>query len=140
MPPHQVKLSDGFSNRTSENDPKASTASPGDTGGQHLNDITHRLVFGLALFWSIFQLYIAFHPINSMIARSIHLTFAIVMVYLAFPAGKEPGTPKWLESKLYWPVAAPLCGPPMSRSSSPMLTRATEISNFAIQHLAVSLS
>ena len=46
----------------------------------------------LALCWSLFQLYIAYHPINSIIARSIHLTFAVLLVYLAFPAIRRAAT------------------------------------------------
>lgn len=46
----------------------------------------------LALCWSLFQLYIAYDPINSIIARSIHLTFAVLLVYLAFPAIRRAAT------------------------------------------------
>ncbi|MDE0028360.1 MAG: TRAP transporter permease [Deltaproteobacteria bacterium] len=46
----------------------------------------------LALCWSLFQLYIAYDPINSIIARSIHLTFAVLLVYLAFPAIRRTAT------------------------------------------------
>ncbi len=46
----------------------------------------------LALCWSLFQLYIAYRPINSIIARSIHLTFAVLLVYLAFPAIRRAAT------------------------------------------------
>ena len=46
----------------------------------------------LALCWSLFQLHIAYDPINSVIARSIHLTFAVLLVYLAFPAIRRAAT------------------------------------------------
>ncbi len=46
----------------------------------------------LALCWSLFQLYIAYYPLNSIIARSIHLTFAVLLVYLAFPAIRRAAT------------------------------------------------
>ena len=46
----------------------------------------------LALCWSVFQLYIAYYPLNSIIARSIHLTFAVLLVYLAFPAIRRAAT------------------------------------------------
>ena len=46
----------------------------------------------LALCWSLFQLYIAYRPINSIIARSIHLTFAVLLVYMSFPAIRRATT------------------------------------------------
>ena len=52
------------------------TSSPGGAVGGFL--------WVLALCWSLFQLYIAYRPINSIIARSIHLTFAVLLVYLAY--------------------------------------------------------
>ena len=36
--------------------------------------------------WSIFQLFYAFHPINTTQARSIHLAFAVGIAFLLFPA------------------------------------------------------
>jgi TRAP transporter 4TM/12TM fusion protein len=61
-------------------------AAEAEGGGHQLEDLSRWLVSGLALAWSLFQLYIAYVPINSIVARSIHLTFAIVLVYLAYPA------------------------------------------------------
>lgn len=49
-------------------------------------------LWALALCWSLFQLYIAYRPINSIIARSVHLTFAVVLVYLSFPAIRRAAT------------------------------------------------
>lgn len=43
------------------------------------------MICAIALGWSLFQLYLAYRPINSIVARSIHLTFGVVLVYLAFP-------------------------------------------------------
>ena len=60
------------------------TRSPGGTIGGFL--------WLLALCWSLFQLYIAYRPINSIIARSFHLTFAVLLVYLAFPAIRRAAT------------------------------------------------
>jgi len=71
-------------------------AAEAETGGRRPKNATSWLISGLALFWSFFQLYIAYWPINSIIARSIHLTFAITMVYLSFPGGKKPGGSPWL--------------------------------------------
>ena len=66
-------------------------AAEAESGGRNPQDLTAWLVSALALAWSCFQLYIAYVPMNSIIARSIHLTFAITMVYLAFPGAKKPG-------------------------------------------------
>ena len=54
--------------------------------------MTGGFLWTLALCWSLFQLYIAYRPLNSIIARSIHLTFAIVLVYLSFPSIRRAAT------------------------------------------------
>ena len=46
------------------------------------------LIAIIAFLWSIFQLYASYYPINSTIVRSIHLTFAIILAYLIYPAKK----------------------------------------------------
>lgn len=71
-------------------------AAEAERGGREPHDVTRWLIAGLALGWSLFQLTIAYVPINSIIARSIHLTFAIVLVFLAYPGRKGAGTPRWL--------------------------------------------
>jgi TRAP transporter 4TM/12TM fusion protein len=77
--------------------PAAETlAAEAERGGREPLNPTRWLIGGLALSWSLFQLYIAYVPINSIIARSTHLTFAIVLVFLAYPARKKPGVPRWL--------------------------------------------
>ncbi|MGG7047751.1 MULTISPECIES: TRAP transporter permease [unclassified Campylobacter] len=43
------------------------------------------LVVFLCFSWSAFQLYIAYFPLNTTIARSLHLGFAIALVYLLYP-------------------------------------------------------
>ncbi len=66
-------------------------AAEAESGGRNPGNATAWLVSTLAIGWSLFQLYIAYVPMNSIIARSIHLTFAITMVYLAFPGTKKTG-------------------------------------------------
>ncbi len=45
---------------------------------------------GLVAFsWSLFQLYTAFVPTNSTMVRSIHLSFAILLTFLLYPANKS---------------------------------------------------
>lgn len=65
------------------------------------NDLEGQRVFGtehyefwlisiIALVWSLFQLYIVIEPMNSTIARSTHLSFAILLAFLLFPMLKRP--------------------------------------------------
>ena len=51
----------------------------------------------LCLAWSGYQLYIAYQPVNATIARAWHLGFAILLVYLAYPAYKENRPPFWVK-------------------------------------------
>ena len=48
------------------------------------------LISAIALVWSLFQLYIVVEPINSTIARSTHLSFAILLAFLIYPMFKRP--------------------------------------------------
>lgn len=50
----------------------------------------------LCVIWSLFQLYIAYDPINAIIARSWHLAFAMTLVFLAYPLYKESAAPRWV--------------------------------------------
>jgi len=43
----------------------------------------------LCLGWSGFQLYVAYQPMNATLARSWHLAFAILLVFLAYPDRKS---------------------------------------------------
>jgi TRAP transporter 4TM/12TM fusion protein len=65
-----------------------------DTGGRNPHGVVKQVMLGVALLWSLFQLWIA-SPIPFMIgigvfndtqARSIHLAFAIFLAFLAYPA------------------------------------------------------
>jgi TRAP transporter 4TM/12TM fusion protein len=51
------------------------------------------LITGLCLSWSLFQLYIAYRPMDSFIARAWHLAFALALAYLAYPAYKQLSPP-----------------------------------------------
>jgi TRAP transporter 4TM/12TM fusion protein len=68
-----------------------------DTGGRSPAGPVAKLLAGVALFWSLFQLWIA-SPIpfiigigvfNDTEARSIHLAIAVFLAYLAYPALKS---------------------------------------------------
>lgn len=50
----------------------------------------------LCLAWSGFQLYLAYQPMDSQIARAWHLGFAICLAFLAYPAYKQETPPMWI--------------------------------------------
>ena len=61
-----------------------------ETGPRHPDSRLWRAVItALCLMWSAFQLYIADNPFDSWQARSIHLAFALALVFLAYPAFKQ---------------------------------------------------
>ncbi len=65
-----------------------------DTGARHPSGFAAKLLFGVALAWSLFQLWIAsplpfmlrFGVFNDTEARSIHLAFALFLAFTAYPA------------------------------------------------------
>ncbi|MEO1193351.1 MAG: TRAP transporter permease [Pseudomonadota bacterium] len=69
-----------------------------DTGGRTPPGGTGMIVLGVALLWSLFQLWYAsplpfmtgFGVFNDTEARSIHLSFALFLTFAAFPATRSP--------------------------------------------------
>ncbi|TJW32493.1 MAG: C4-dicarboxylate ABC transporter, partial [Mesorhizobium sp.] len=67
-----------------------------DTGGRKPTGLTAKLILGVSLAWSLFQLWYAsplpfmlnFGVVSDGIARSIHLAFALFLAMLTFPAFK----------------------------------------------------
>jgi len=65
-----------------------------DTGGRNPGPAIKKLILGVALAWSLFQLWIAsplpfivnFGVFNDTQSRAIHLAFAVFLAYLAYPA------------------------------------------------------
>jgi TRAP transporter 4TM/12TM fusion protein len=65
-----------------------------DTGGRKLKGFPGQLVFGVAIAWSLFQLWYAsplpfvlgFGVLNDTEARSLHLGIAMFLAFLAYPA------------------------------------------------------
>ena len=65
-----------------------------DTGGRKPTGITGRLIFGIAVAWSLFQLWYAsplpfmlgFGVFNDTEARAFHLGFALFLAFTAYPA------------------------------------------------------
>ena len=75
----------------------AQLAADNDTGGRQPGPGLARLLLGVALAWSLFQLWIA-SPLpfalgigvfNDTQSRAIHLAFAVFLAYMAFPAFKS---------------------------------------------------
>ena len=68
-----------------------------DTGGRKPGKGLSRLLLGVALAWSLFQLWIAsplpftfgIFILNDTESRSIHLAFAVFLAYMAYPASKR---------------------------------------------------
>jgi TRAP transporter 4TM/12TM fusion protein len=60
------------------------------------NFIASGVITLLCLSWSGFQLFLAYHPLNSHIARAWHLGFAICLAFLAYPAYKQHTPPMWV--------------------------------------------
>lgn len=54
------------------------------------------LITLLCLSWSGFQMYLAYQPLNSHIARAWHLAFAVSLAFLAYPAFKQHSPPMWV--------------------------------------------
>ncbi|MCB1724768.1 MAG: TRAP transporter permease [Gammaproteobacteria bacterium] len=68
-----------------------------DTGARHPGGVPGKVLFGVPVAWSLFQLWYAsplpflfgFGVFNNTEARAIHLAFAIFLAFLAFPAFKR---------------------------------------------------
>jgi TRAP transporter 4TM/12TM fusion protein len=54
-------------------------------------------IMALCIAWSGYQLYIAYQPIDATIARAWHLAFAVLLVFLAYPAYNEARPPFWVK-------------------------------------------
>jgi len=68
-----------------------------DTGARHPSGVPGKVLFGVPVAWSLFQLWYAsplpflfgFGVFNNTEARSIHLAFAVFLAFTAFPAFKR---------------------------------------------------
>ncbi len=58
-------------------------------GWRHPVDWTRLLILMPALGWSLFQLWMAQTTLNDTLARSVHLSFAITLAFLAYPATRR---------------------------------------------------
>ncbi|PKO56677.1 MAG: C4-dicarboxylate ABC transporter, partial [Betaproteobacteria bacterium HGW-Betaproteobacteria-21] len=83
-----------------------------DTGGRKPTGLTAKLLLGVALAWSLFQLWIAsplpfslgIFVFNDTESRSIHLAFAVFMAFAAYPAFKR--SPRGYVPYVDWMLAA----------------------------------
>ncbi len=87
-------------------------AADNDTGGRNPGPLVAKLMLGLCLAWSLFQLWIA-SPLpfslgvgvfNDTQSRALHLAFAVFLAYLAYPAFKS--SPRKHVPVLDWVFAA----------------------------------
>lgn len=69
---------------------------------------TGRIVAAIAVSLSLFQLYTAFRPLESIKQRAVHLVFILVLAFLLYPAGKR--SPRGRPSLLDWLLAAASAG------------------------------
>jgi TRAP transporter 4TM/12TM fusion protein len=58
--------------------------------------LAYWIITFLCLAWSVYQLFIAYEPIDSHVARAWHLAFAICLAFLLYPAYKEHKPPFWM--------------------------------------------
>ncbi|MEN2988886.1 TRAP transporter permease [Tistrella sp. BH-R2-4] len=62
-----------------------------EAGARHPDSRMMRwLIVAVCLGWSAFQLYIAYVPFDQFLARVFHLTFALVLTFLCYPAYRDP--------------------------------------------------
>lgn len=72
--------------------------SSSDTGARTPPGLVGKLILGVALCWSLFQLWIAsplpfmlnFGIISATDARAVHLAFALFLAFMAYPAARSP--------------------------------------------------
>jgi TRAP transporter 4TM/12TM fusion protein len=82
-----------------------------DTGGRKPTGLTAKVLFAVALGWSLFQLWYAsplpfalgFGVLNDTEARSIHLAIAVFLAFLAYPAFR--GSPRRYVPAVDWVLA-----------------------------------
>ncbi len=82
-----------------------------EQGPRHLKGKAGMLVTGLAAAWSVFQLLIAKSwTLNAEVVRSVHLSFAIALVFLSFPMFRKGRFPKLSprDRLPWWDIAAAL--------------------------------
>lgn len=72
------------------------------------NKKTHYFVFVLAIFYSLFHLYITYNPMPELLQRSAHVSIGLCLIFLLYPAGKKSSRNhvSWLDWLLFIGSAA----------------------------------
>jgi TRAP transporter 4TM/12TM fusion protein len=98
-------------NQTVQNSPKNDQTQPPHPGVNSVNDIVDKAESGrrkpdsrlvrlgittLCMGWSLYQIGIAYKPIDSHVARAWHLAFALFLAFLLFPAYDQHDPPFWV--------------------------------------------
>jgi TRAP transporter 4TM/12TM fusion protein len=102
-----------------------------DLGGRNPSGFARKFMLGVALAWSLFQLWIA-SPLpfavgvgvfNDTESRSLHLAFALLLAFLAYPAFS--GSPRERIPVIDWvlAIAAAFCGGYLMFFYAPLSTR-----------------
>ena len=79
-----------------------------EAGYRHLTDYTRYIVPSIAIIWCIFQLSIAsWWLLDTVVVRAVHLTFAMLITFLSYPALKKPrkGALSFLSARTYIPFS-----------------------------------
>jgi TRAP transporter 4TM/12TM fusion protein len=102
-----------------------------DLGGRNPSGFARRFMLGVALAWSLFQLWIAsplpfalgVGVLNDTESRSLHLAFALLLAFLAYPA--FGGSPRERIPLVDWVLAivAAFCGGYLMFFYAPLATR-----------------
>src|SRR5450755_2756970 len=83
---------------------EASDAAFDETGvKRELSGVAWKIVAGVALAFSTYQLFIAaFSPLSSLVTRSLHVGFLLLLSFLIYPIGKKANRRKiaWFDAAL----------------------------------------
>jgi TRAP transporter 4TM/12TM fusion protein len=102
-----------------------------DTGGRDPTGLPRRILLGIALAWSLFQLWIAsplpfalgFGVLNDTESRSLHLAFALLLAFMAYPAFKSSPRDRIPIADWVLAVVAAFCGGYVMLFYAPLSTR-----------------
>ena len=75
----------------------ASDAAFDETGAKReLTGLAAKIVGGVALAFSTYQLFVAaFSPLSSLVTRSLHVGFLMLLAFLIYPAGRKAARTSW---------------------------------------------
>jgi TRAP transporter 4TM/12TM fusion protein len=102
-----------------------------DTGGREPSGFAKKFLLAVALAWSLFQLWIAsplpfalrFGVLNDTESRSLHLAFALLLAFLAYPAFKSSPRDRIPIADWILAIVAAFCGGYLMFFYAPLATR-----------------